>query len=61
VLANNAIRRIEGSGGRLTGMDQARAARIIAIVELVLTAVVVVIGIIAIIIGVSSSNTYSGT
>jgi hypothetical protein len=60
VLANGAMKRIEASGGRLTGMDQARAARIIAIVELALTAVVVLIGIIAIIVGVSSSNTYLG-
>jgi hypothetical protein len=59
VLANNATKRIEASGGRLTGMDQARAARIIAIVELVLTAVVVLIGIIAIIVGVSTSNNTS--
>jgi hypothetical protein len=57
VLANSAMRRIEASGGRLTGMDQARAARIIAIVELALTVVVVLIGIIAIIVGVSTSNT----
>jgi hypothetical protein len=41
VLANNATQRIEASGGRLTGLDQARAARIIAIIELVLSAIVV--------------------
>jgi hypothetical protein len=61
VLANSAMRRIEESGGRLTGMDQARAARIIAIVELVLTAVVLVLGAIAIIVGLSTSDTYTGT
>jgi hypothetical protein len=43
VLANSARQRIETSGGRLTGLEQARAARIIAIVELVLTAIVVLL------------------
>lgn len=41
VLANSATQRIEASGGRLSGLEQARAARIIAIIELVLTAIVV--------------------
>jgi hypothetical protein len=36
VLANNARQRIEASGGRLSGLEQARAARIIAIIELAL-------------------------
>ena len=44
VLANNARQRIEGSGGRLSGLEQARAARIIAVIELVLTAIVVLVG-----------------
>jgi hypothetical protein len=44
VLANNAKQRIEASGGRLSGLEQARAARIIAIIELVLTAIVVLVG-----------------
>jgi hypothetical protein len=48
VLANSAQKRIEASGGRLTGLEQARAARIIAIIELVLTAVVVLVGVLAI-------------
>jgi hypothetical protein len=43
VLANNAKQRIEASGGRLSGLEQARAARIIAIIELVLTAIVVLV------------------
>jgi hypothetical protein len=43
VLANNARQRIEASGGRLSGLEQARAARVIAIIELVLTAIVVVV------------------
>ena len=43
VLASNAKQRIEASGGRLSGLEQARAARVIAIIELVLTAVVVVV------------------
>ena len=38
ILALNAERKIRQSGGRLTGLDQAKAARIIAIVELVLIA-----------------------
>ena len=41
VLANSATQRIEASGGRLSGLEQARAARIIAIIELVLTAIMV--------------------
>jgi hypothetical protein len=44
VLANNARQRIEASGGRLSGLEQARAARIIAIIELVLTAIVLLVG-----------------
>jgi hypothetical protein len=44
VLANNASQRIEASGGRLSGLEQARAARIIAIIALVLTAIVVLVG-----------------
>jgi hypothetical protein len=48
ILANSAQKRIEESGGRLTGLDQARAARIIAIVELVLSAVVLLIGVLAV-------------
>jgi hypothetical protein len=44
VLASNAKQRIEASGGRLSGLEQARAARIIAIVELVLTAIIVLVG-----------------
>jgi hypothetical protein len=48
ILAGSAEKRIEASGGRLTGLDQARAARIIAIVELVLTGVLILIGVIAV-------------
>jgi hypothetical protein len=43
VLASNAKQRIEASGGRLSGLEQARAARIIAIIELVLTAILVLV------------------
>jgi hypothetical protein len=43
VLANSAEKRIDASGGRLTGRDQARAARIIAIVELVLTGILILL------------------
>jgi hypothetical protein len=48
VLANSAEKRIEASGGRLSGLEQARAARIIAIVELVLSAVVILIGVLVV-------------
>jgi hypothetical protein len=55
-MANNAEKRIQASGGRLTGLDQARAARIIAIVELVLTAVLLLFGVLAIIGAIGASN-----
>jgi hypothetical protein len=54
VLANSAQKRIEASGGRLTGIEQARAARIIAIIELVLTGIAILIGVIAIIASMGS-------
>ncbi|HEV8423845.1 MAG TPA: hypothetical protein VGS14_01470 [Actinomycetes bacterium] len=56
VLANNAEKRIEASGGRLTGLDQAKAARIIAIIELVLTAILILGGIVAIIGALNASD-----
>ena len=56
VLANSAQKRIEASGGQLTGIEQARAARIIAIIELVLTGIAILIGVIAII--ASMGNRY---
>jgi hypothetical protein len=56
VLANNARQRIEASGGRLSGLEQARAARIIAIIELVLTAIVVLVGIIVGAIAITTSG-----
>ena len=55
VLANSAEKRIQESGGRLTGLDQARAARIIAIVELVLTALLILGGVIAIFASVNAN------
>jgi hypothetical protein len=54
VLANSAQKRIEASGGQLTGIEQARAARIIAIIELVLTGIAILIGVIAIIASMGS-------
>ena len=45
VMANSAEKRIEASEGRLGGLEQARAARIIAIVELALTAVLILVGV----------------
>ena len=59
VLANSATKRIEESGGRLSGLEQARWARIIAIVELVLTAILVLGFVILLAIG-ATSNSYSG-
>ena len=56
VLANNARQRIEASGGRLSGLEQASAARIIAIIELVLTAIVVLVGVIAMVIALRGST-----
>jgi hypothetical protein len=55
VLANSAQKRIEESNGRLTGLEQARAARIIAIVELVLTAVLIVVGIVAVVVSLGAN------
>lgn len=55
VLANSAEKRIRESNGRLTGLDQAKAARIIAIIELVLTAVLILAGIIAIVASVGTN------
>jgi hypothetical protein len=45
VMANSAQKRIEASQGRLGGLELAKAARIIAIVELALTAFLLVGGI----------------
>jgi hypothetical protein len=42
VLANSAQRRIEASEGRLGGLELAKAARIVAIIELVLSAVLII-------------------
>jgi hypothetical protein len=56
ILANNARQRIEASGGRLSGLEQARAARIIAIIELVLTAIVVLVGAIGMAIAVRGTT-----
>jgi hypothetical protein len=58
IMANSAEKRIQASGGRLTGLDQAKAARIIAIVELVLTGVLLLFGILAIIGAIGASNSY---
>jgi hypothetical protein len=44
-MANSAQKRIEASEGRLGGLEMAKAARIIAIVELALTAFLIVGGI----------------
>jgi hypothetical protein len=56
VLANNARQRIEASGGRLSGLEQARAARIIAIIELVLTAIAVLVLAIGAVVAINTSG-----
>jgi hypothetical protein len=56
VLASNARERIEASGGRLSGLEQARAARIIAIIELVLTAIVVLVLALGAVVAVNTSG-----
>ena len=49
VMANSAQKRIEASEGRLTGLELTRAARIIAIVELALTGVLILGGVLLIV------------
>jgi hypothetical protein len=56
VMANSAKQRIEASGGRLSGLEQARAARIIAIIELVLTAIVVLVLAVGAVVAVNTSD-----
>jgi hypothetical protein len=58
ILANSAEKRIQESGGRLTGLDQAKAARIIAIIELALTALAILFFVIVVLgaIGASTSS-----
>jgi hypothetical protein len=56
ILASNARQRIEASGGRLSGLEQARTARVIAIIELVLTAIVVLVLVIGGAIAVTTSR-----
>jgi hypothetical protein len=61
LLANGAIRRIQASGGRLTGLDQARAARRIAIIELVLVAALVALGVALAAVAVNNDSTTATT
>lgn len=56
LLANNAKRRIEASGGRLGGSDLANAARIISIIQLALFVIAVVLAAVIAIIAVAASN-----
>ena len=56
VLANSAQKRIEASNGQLGGLEMAKAARIIAIIELAISALLLVGGLIAI--AVSLGSTY---
>jgi hypothetical protein len=55
VLANSAQKRIEASNGQLGGLEMAKAARIIAIIELALTALLLIGGLIAIAISLGST------
>jgi hypothetical protein len=48
VLANSAQKRIEASNGQLGGLEMARAARIIAIIELALSALLILVVVLAI-------------
>jgi hypothetical protein len=56
VMANSAQKRIEASEGRLTGLELTRATRIIAIVELVLTGVLILGGVLAIALSLGANN-----
>ena len=56
VLANSAQKRIEASEGRLGGLELAKAARIIAIIELALTALLIVGGIVAVAVSLGTNN-----
>ena len=56
VMANSAQKRIEASEGRLTGLELTRAARIIAIVELVLTGVLILGGALAIALSLGANH-----
>jgi hypothetical protein len=49
VMANSAEKRIKASEGRLTGLELTRAARIISIVELVLTGVLILGGVLLVV------------
>jgi hypothetical protein len=53
-MANTAKQRIEASGGRLTGLKQARAARTIAMIEVVLIAIALLLTAIAIVVGIDT-------
>ena len=55
VLANSAQKRIEASNGQIGGLEMAKAARIIAIIELALTALLLIGGLIAIAISLGST------
>jgi hypothetical protein len=56
LLASNARKRIEASGGQLGGLELARAARILGIIQLVLSAVAIIASIIVVIVLVATSN-----
>jgi len=61
IMAINAERKIKDSGGRLTGLDQARIAKVIAIVQLALVALaVVLLGLIVIFASGGSNTSYLG-
>jgi hypothetical protein len=56
IMANNSKRRIEESGGRIGGLSQANAARIISIVVLGLTVLGIIVSVLFFILAAASGN-----
>jgi hypothetical protein len=56
IMALSSERRIRESGGRLTGLDQARIAKVIAIIELALVALGVIVVLLIVIFALSSDT-----
>jgi hypothetical protein len=57
ILANSARQRIQASGRHLGGLEQVKAARIIAIVELILSAIVVLVLAISAVVALNQQRT----
>ena len=56
VLANQSMEAIRASGGRLTGDGMAKAARILSIVGLVLSALGLLFFVLIVVLGIAGSN-----